>query len=80
MERKVIQTELDTEAYRFILKTAESKGLTLKEALRVAVLEWAAREGNLSSDPLFDFSIKAPVGKRKFPDRGEELLYGRKRS
>ena len=26
-----------------------------------------------------DFSIKAPRGKRKFPNRGEELLYGRRK-
>ena len=76
MSRKVVQTEIDEEAYAFLLKTAESKGLTLKEALRQAALEWAAREGDLSFDPLFDFSITAPKGTRKYPDRGEETLYG----
>lgn len=76
MKRKVVQTEVDRDAYEFILKTAEAKGLTLKEALRQAVLEWAAREGDLSFDPLFDFSIVASRGRRKYPDRGEEVLYG----
>lgn len=76
MPRKVVQTEIDREAYEFLLKTAESKGLTLKEALRQAAIEWAAREGDLSFDPLFDFSIAASKGTRKYPDRGEEALYG----
>jgi len=76
MARKVVQTEVDRDAYEFLLKTAESKGLTLKEALRQAALEWAAREGDLSFDPLFDFSIVVSKGSRKFPDRGEEVLYG----
>lgn len=77
MQRKVVQTEVDLDAYKFILKTAESKGLTLKEALRVAVMEWAAREGDLSFDPLFDFSRVVTKGQRKYPDKGEETLYGR---
>ena len=76
MQKKVVQTEVDRDAYEFLLKTAESKGLTLKEALRQAALEWAAREGDLSFDPMFDFSIVASKGSRKFPDRGEEVLYG----
>ena len=74
MQRKVVQTEVDLDAYKFILKTAESKGLTLKEALRVAVMEWAAREGDLSFDPLFDFSRVVMKGQRKYPDKGEETL------
>ncbi|HKZ48664.1 MAG TPA: hypothetical protein VJ397_07760 [Thermoplasmata archaeon] len=77
MDKKVVQTEVDRDAYDFILKTAEAKGLTLKEALRVAALEWAAREGDLKFDPLFDFSRVVAKGRRKFPDRGEEVLYGR---
>jgi len=77
MRQKVVQTEIDQRAYEFILRTAEAKGITLKEALRIAALEWAGREGDLSFDPLFDFSTTVPKGRRKFPDRGEEVLYGK---
>ena len=77
MRQKVAQTEFDQRAYEFVLRTAEAKGITLKEALRVAALEWAAREGDLTFDPLFDFALVAPKGRRKFPNRGEETLYGK---
>ena len=44
MARKVVQTEVDRDAYEFLLKTAESKGLTLKEALRQAARAYEAEE------------------------------------
>ena len=52
--KKVVQTEVDIVLYDFVLKTAKSKGLTLKEAAREALRAWAAQEGDLSWDPLFD--------------------------
>ena len=36
----------------------------------------AARECDVSFDPLFDFSIVSTKGTRKCPYRGEEILYG----
>ncbi|OGS64290.1 MAG: hypothetical protein A3K59_02380 [Euryarchaeota archaeon RBG_19FT_COMBO_69_17] len=76
MRKKVVQTDMDEDAYAFLLKTAESKGLTLKQALREAAMEWAAREGDLSFDPLFDFTITVAKGSRRYPDREDETLYG----
>ena len=80
MDKRILRTELDRDAYEFFRKTAKAKGLTLNEALRVAALEWATREEGVTLDPLFDFGRAVPRGKRKFPDRGEELLYGRESS
>ena len=77
--RKVIQTEVDPTVYSFILKTAESKGLTLKEAARQALSEWAAREGDLTWDPLFDLSKVFTAGKRTDASKVDEVLYGRRK-
>ncbi len=49
MTKKVIQTEVDPAVYQFVLKTAESKGLTPKEATRRALEEWAARAGAVTN-------------------------------
>ena len=62
--KKVVQTEIDPVLYEFVVKTAKSKGLTLKEATREALRAWAAQEGDLSWDPIFDpsWGEKAPRG------------------
>lgn len=63
-DKKVVQTEINPFLYDFVLKTAKAKGLTLKEATREALRAWAAQEGDLSWDPLFDpeWGGKAPKG------------------
>ena len=65
--KQVLQAEIDRDAYEFILNTADSEGLTLREAIRQAAIEWAAREDDLSFDPFFDFSIVSTKGTRKCP-------------
>lgn len=77
--KKVIQTEVDPAVYSFVLKTAESKGLTLKEAVRQAVSDWAAREGDLSWDPLFDMSKTFRAEKRTDASKVDEALYRRRK-
>jgi hypothetical protein len=75
--KRVIQTEVDPSLYSFILKTAESKGLTLKEATRQALSEWAARTGDLSWDPLFDMSKTFAARKRTDASKLDEVVYRR---
>lgn len=77
--KKVIQTEVDPTLYSFILKTAESKGLTLKEATRQALSEWAARTGDLAWDPLFDMSKTFSAGKRTDASKVDEVVYRRRK-
>ena len=76
---KVIQTEVDPVVYSFVLKTAEAKGLTLKEAARQALTEWAAREGDLSWDPLFDLSKTFTAGHRTDVSEVNEVVYRRRK-
>jgi len=77
--KKVIQTEVDPVVYSFVLKTAEAKGLTLKEAARQALTEWAAREGDLSWDPLFDLSKTFTAGQRTDASKVNEVVYRRRK-
>ena len=54
MERKVAQTELEPAEYSTLAATARKKGLTIKEALREAALQWSQAESGMnSSDPIF---------------------------
>ncbi len=84
MERKVAQTELDAEEYRALVKIAEKKGLTIKDALREAALRWTSEESGIDpKDPIFDIAL----GRRKAQDWGkgterasrevDETLYGK---
>ena len=77
--KRVIQTEVDEKVYRFVVKTAEAKGLTLKEAARQALREWAAREGDLSWDPLFDPKWGGKAGKATDASKVDEVVYRRRR-
>jgi hypothetical protein len=79
MRKKVIQTEVDPRIYEFVRKTAEAKGLTLKEAAREALRDWVAREGDLSWDPLFDPSWGFRGGKRTDSSNVNEVVYGRRK-
>ena len=68
LERKVAQTELELEEYRTLAKTAEKKGLTIKEALRQAARLWVQEESGIDpNDPIFDIAL----GRRKAPDWGK---------
>src|SRR5207247_8386252 len=68
MERKVAQTELEPSEYQTLAKTAEKKGLTIKEALRQAARLWVHEESGIDpNDPIFDIAL----GRRKAKDWGK---------
>jgi hypothetical protein len=53
-EVKYIQSELETHLYSQLKKTAEKKGISIKEAIREAVLEWVrGKSGFDPKDPFF---------------------------
>lgn len=53
-EIKYIQSELDRHIYSEFKKTAEKKGISIKEAIREAVLEWVRdKSGFDKKDPFF---------------------------
>ncbi len=72
---KVVQTELDAKEYELLSSTAKTKGLTIKEAARKALVEWAISSGDISDDPLlrlkpFRFRTKMKA------EEVEKVLYG----
>ncbi|PYM67932.1 hypothetical protein E6H15_08820 [Candidatus Bathyarchaeota archaeon] len=68
MERKVAQTELEPSEYQTLAKTAEKKGLTIKEALRQAARLWVHEESGIDpNDPIFDIAL----GRRRAKDWGK---------
>ncbi|TLZ59985.1 MAG: hypothetical protein E6K13_08895 [Methanobacteriota archaeon] len=77
--KRVVQTDVDPALYEFVVKTAKSKGLTLKEATREALRSWAAQEGNLSWDPLFDPSWGFPGPVKKDASKVNEVIYRRRK-
>jgi len=83
MPQKLVRTELDLEEYQSLVRVAEKKGLTIKKALREAVLRWISAESGIDPrDPIFDIAL----GRRKAQDWGkgterasidhDKVLYG----
>ena len=79
MKKRVVQTEVTLEVYEFVARTAKAKGLSLKEAAREALREWATREGDLRWDPLFDPGWGFKVGEKTDASKVDEVIYGRKK-
>jgi len=78
MQLKVVQTKLTSIEYELLRKYAESRGLTIAEALR-EIIRRQVLEGEVrADDPLF---TKGPVvrGKKikeEVSERHDEFLYG----
>ena len=84
MRQKVIRTELDQNEYQAFARLAGKKGLTIVEALRLAVQLWVQEESGINPrDPIFDIAL----GRRKAQDWGkgtegtsrevDDILYGK---
>ena len=50
---KYIQTELDMHIYSELKKTAEKESITIKEAIREAVLEWVREKSGFDREDTF---------------------------
>jgi hypothetical protein len=77
MHKKVVQTELSDEEYQALAQTAKSYNLTIKQAAKEALTEWALSRSDFSEDPLFrirpaKFKVKVRA------DRLDEYLYRHK--
>jgi hypothetical protein len=61
---KRVQTELASDEYKKFIKVLKQEGLTVKEAARQALEEWASERIKFDpKDPLFDFSKTIEIGK-----------------
>ena len=50
---KYIQTELDMHIYSELKKTAEKEGISIKKAIREAVLEWVREKSGFDKEDTF---------------------------
>lgn len=75
MSKKHIQAELERHEYGALQEAAASEGLTIKDAVREAVLAWA-RERNRDRDPFFSIiGMGKGLGRRMSEDH-DKVLYG----
>lgn len=72
---KVVQTELDAKEYELLSSTAKTRGLTIKEAARKAIVEWAISSADISGDPLLKLKPFRFRTKMK-SEEIEKVLYG----
>ena len=52
-EMKYIQSELNSHIYSELKKTAEKEGISIKEAIREAVLEWVMERSGFNKEDTF---------------------------
>ncbi len=82
MERKVAQTELDSEEYSALAATAKKNKLTIKEALRKAALQWVQENSGINpNDPIFHirpvvFRDRKGRVDRRASEKVDEIVYG----
>ncbi len=76
-ERKVVQTDLTRSEHEMVASAAKSRNLTLKQAMREALLEWATSKMDLGQDPLFKLRpAKFRINARA--DKLEGFIYRRR--
>ena len=75
---KVVQTEVEPKLYNTFKNILETKGMTIKNAVRDAIQDWAIRNGDIRKDPLFDLSKVLDSGKNTDSSKIDEVIYSRK--
>lgn len=75
---KVVQTELSSIEYKLLKEYALSRGLTIKEAIRIIIREKILEDKVVSNDPLFtaDPVVKGERVKDDTSVRHDRYLYG----
>ncbi len=73
--KKIVQTELETESYNILKEVVKKKGMSIKEGVRQAVKDWTLRESDLNIDPFFNTSNVINGRKVTNATRVDETLY-----
>jgi len=77
MSDKVVQTELSGGEYSQLKDLTRKKKITLKEAVREAVMEWIRLQTPLEEDPLFQ--LQPSEGTPTDSSDLDKTLYGKPR-
>ena len=80
MGREVVQTKLELEEYSRLAATAQKRGLTIKEALREAAVQWTFEESAINPNgPIFQAKAKDwGKGTESVARDHDKYLYGGK--
>jgi len=71
---KFVQTEVEPLEYEMLEKILKKKRMTIKEAVREAIVNWIGLQTPISEDPLFKLK-PARTGVKTDSSRVDELLY-----
>jgi glutamine synthetase type III len=71
-EVKYIQSELEKHIYFELKKTAEKKGISIKEAIREAVLEWVRDKSGFDKNDSF-FSMHTFSASKELSEKHDEI-------
>lgn len=71
---KVVQTEVESSEYEMLEKILKKRRMTIKEAVREAIVNWIGLQTPISEDPLFKLE-PAKTGVKTDSSRIDELLY-----
>lgn len=69
---KYIQTELDMHIYYELKKTAEKESITIKEAIREAVLEWVREKSGFDKEDSF-FKMHTFQASKDLSEKHDEI-------
>jgi len=70
MKRKYVQTELDMMSYSKLRNLSEMMNITIKEAIRQAIMEYISiREGGLEDDSIFSMIGALDLGRNDWSER-----------
>jgi hypothetical protein len=75
---RVVQTVLSAEEYQALRRVADSRDVSLKDAAREALVQWAAIEGGAEGSAMFDFEDVVTGGPRTDSSDDDTTLYRRK--
>lgn len=75
---KVVQTEVDETAYKALEAIVRRRRLTIKDAVREAIVSWVGFQTPISEDPLLKLK-PVKTGVKTDASKLDKMLYGRGR-
>jgi len=72
---KVVQTTLSPEEHAILLDYATQNGISIKEAVRIAILTLLKNDTINKDDPYFNLGIKSRIKNEKASQEVDQIIY-----
>ena len=72
---KVVQTTLSPEEHAILLGYATQNGISIKEAVRRAILNLLKNDSITKGDPYFNLAIKSRIADDKASQEVDQIIY-----